>query len=470
MKNDPQKFPQASVSVSLRQRFTTRLSETLPVGRNRRLAVGIASGVFTKGMAFLFTLVTVPMTLHYLGPERYGIWVTMISVLAWISMVDLGVANGLTPLLSAAFGKGREDLAREYVATAFWSLTAIAILVGSVIATCWGWIDWSRAFNIGDHDLESQVSTAMALAVGIFLANLPLTITQRIYLAYQQGLVANLWQLLISLAGVIGIYLVTRTQGGLVYLVLGYSGAQLLVLLANAVWLFGWSKPQLRPFVRPNLAEAKHVMTMGGMFFINQIATLLIFQKDNILITHYLGSVQATPYSVTWQMFFFLNVINILIAPYLGPALGEAYAKGDLRWMRKVFGRYMLTTCAVALPAVALLAWFHRPILVAWVGPDVMPTTATVLWMAIWTVVLSVQAPIIALLNSTGRLRVFTVFYGLAALLNMLLSVALINMVGVSGGVIASVITMVVFVLLPSLREVLILLEVSRNAQFSVYK
>jgi O-antigen/teichoic acid export membrane protein len=422
--------------------------------------VGIASGVFSKAITFSITLVSVPMTLHYLGQERYGIWVTMISVLAWISMVDLGVANGLTPLLSSAFGKDRKDLAQKYVASAFWSLIAIVILVGAVIAMCWGWIDWSRLFNIAGHELESQASTAMALAVGIFLAGLPLSITQRIYLAYQQGMTANLWQLLISLAGVIGIYLVTLNQsGGLVYLVLGYSGAQLLVSLSNAVWLFGWSKPQLRPFVLPKLSEARQVMTMGGMFFINQIATLIIFQKDNILITHYLGPAQAAPYSVTWQMFLYLNVVNLLIAPYLGPALGEAHAKGDLLWTRKVFRRYMVATCAVAVPLVILLALFHRFILQAWVGPSIVPTTGTVFWLALWTLLLSVQWPIITLLNNTGRLRVFTTSNGIAALLNMFLSVVLIRTVGVSGGVMASVITMAVIVLTPSVREVFILLK-----------
>jgi O-antigen/teichoic acid export membrane protein len=448
-----------TISTRLRQRFITRFTEALPAGRNRRVSVGIVSGVLTKGMAFLFTLITVPMTLHYLGPERYGIWVTMISILAWISMVDLGIANGLLPLLSAAFGKGRDDLAREYVATAFWSLIAIAILAGSVITICWGLFDWSHIFNIEDINLELQVSTAMALAVGIFLVTLPLSIIQRIYLAYQQGLTANLWQFLASLAGVIGLYLVTRTQGGLVYLVLGFSGVQLLVLLANSVWLFGWSKPQLRPFVRPNLTEAKHVMSMGGMFFLNQIATLAIFQKDIILISHYLGPAEATPYSVTWQMFLYLNIINILIAPYLGPALGDAFAKGDISWMRKMFSRYILTTCAIALPAVALLAWFYKPILAAWVGPGVVPTTDTVLWLSIWTVVLSVQWPIITLLNNTGHLRTFTIVYGIAACFNIIFSIPLINLIGVHGGIMASVITMVVLVLLPSLREVRILLE-----------
>lgn len=460
MKNDLQNSYKTRVSVSLRQRFTARLSETIPAGRNRRLAVGIASGVFTKGISFLITLVSVPMSLHYLGQERYGIWVTMISVLAWISMVDLGVANGLTPLLSSAFGKDRIDLAQKYVSSAFWSLVAIAIVVGAVISMCWSWIDLSLLFNIADHELELQTSTAMAFAVGIFLVNLPLTITQRIYLAYQQGMTANLWQLLVSFTGVIGIYLVTLEQsGGLVYLVLGYSGAQLLMSLANAIWLFGWSKPQLRPFVRPNLAEAKQVMSMGGMFLINQIATLILFQKDNILITHYLGPTQAAPYSVTWQMFLYLNVVNILISPYLGPALGEAYAKRDLIWTRKVFNRYMIATCAFALPLVTLLVLFHKNILVAWVGPNIMPTTATVLWLALWTLLLAVQWPIISLLNNTGRLKVFTIFNGIAALINLFLSIVLIENVGVAGGVMASVITMVVVVLWPSLREVSLLFK-----------
>lgn len=447
--------------MGLRQRFTARLSEALPPGRNRRLAVGVASGALTKGMAYLVTLVTVPMTIGYLGLERYGIWVTMISMLAWIGVVDLGVANGLTPALSAAYGKGREDLARGYVATAFWSLTAISLLASVVIAACWSRINWSGVFSIGDNDLRLQVAAAMALAVGFFLVNLPLAITQRILLSYQQGMAANLWQVLISLAGVIGIYLVTLTQGGLVYLVLGYSGAQMLVSLASTVWLFGWSKPQLHPFVRPNFADAKHVLSLGSLFFINQISTLFIFQKDNILITHYLGPAQSASYSVTWQIFLYLNAINILIAPYLGPGFGEAYAKGDLRWMRKVFSRYMLASCVVTLPAVISLAWFHRSILVAWVGSGVMPTSATVLWIALWTLVLSVQWPIITLLNHVGRLRVFTVFYALAAVLNLLLSVVLIKTVGVYGGAMASVITTVVFVLLPSSREALITLGVS---------
>lgn len=422
--------------------------------RNRRLARGILSGVVTKGVTFLLTLLTVPMTLQYLGPERYGIWVTMFSMLAWLGMVDLGIANGLTPALSAAFGKKQNDIAREYVATAFWALIAIALVAGAVMTSVWGLINWGLAFNLSNQDLQQEVSWAMAFAVGIFLANLPLSISQRILLAHQEGLRANVWQLAAGLAGATGIFWVTLGEGPLLHLVLGYAGTQLLVAFACGLWLFGRFRPELRPFIRPNYAEAKLVLSMGGMFFANQVATLLMFQKDNILITHYLGPAEATPYSVTWQIFFYLNIVNILISPYLGASFGEAYARGDVVWMRKAFRRYMLSTCVVAIPAVGLLGWFYRPILAAWVGPEIVPTPGTVFWMAAWSLLLAILGPIVSLLVGVGRLERYTVCNMLAALASLLLSIWLVSVVGVAGVVMASVLCFTVLVLLPSFYEV----------------
>jgi O-antigen/teichoic acid export membrane protein len=278
--------------------LVNRVSKLLQSSRGRQLTFGVVSGIFIKGMALVFTLITVPMTIHYLGAERYGIWVTMISILAWISVVDIGVANGLTPLLTGAFGKNQSDLAQGYVATAFWSLIISSFLAGALFYVFWDWINWSRIFNIKSQDIVFEISTAMALAVFIFLINIPISITQRIYLADQKGAIANGWQFFGSLAGVIGIYWATKTQGGLVYLVLGYSGSQLIVGLLNSLWLFGFYRPELRPFRRPKFKDTQTVMAMGGMFFLNQLATLVVFQKDNILITHYLGPVQAANYSV----------------------------------------------------------------------------------------------------------------------------------------------------------------------------
>ena len=47
-----------------------------------------------------------PLTVHYLGAERYGVWLTISSLLTWMSMTDFGLAgNALVNVLAEASGK-----------------------------------------------------------------------------------------------------------------------------------------------------------------------------------------------------------------------------------------------------------------------------------------------------------------------------------------------------------------------------
>ena len=440
--------------MKLGQRISSRVTAVIPTGRSRRLAAGVITGVLTKGTAFAMTLLMVPMALGYLGPERYGVWVTMISMLAWLSLMDLGIANGLTPALSEAFGKKREDLAREYVATAIWSLTAIAVMVGVVLAGTWRIIDWGYLFNVQEVGLIRDISVAMALAAGLFLVQLPLAVNQRILLAYQEGVVANLCQLSTSAAGLIGIYLATRTEGGLAYLVLGYLGFQVAVALAIMAWLFAFSKPELRPLLVPRIAQAKKVFSFGGLFVVMQLGALLVFQKDLPLITKFLGPEVAASYSVIWQLFLYVNIINLLLAPYLAPAFGEASAVGDVRWLRIAFFRYLGGSLACVLLATLLIGVFYRDILEFWIGGVVIPTPTTVLWLGLWTIISAFISPSTALLQGVGRLKYFTVMYFTASISGFLLSLLLIPRVGMHGGIMASTICFAVILVWPTAREI----------------
>jgi hypothetical protein len=42
---------------------------------------------------------------------------------------------------------------------------------------------------------------------------------------------------------------------------------------------------------------------VGGMFFVIQIAMVLIFQTDNLIIAHFAGAAAVTPYSVAYRLF-----------------------------------------------------------------------------------------------------------------------------------------------------------------------
>src|SRR5690349_12437842 len=57
-----------------------------PTGRSRerfrRIGLTTASSIAARGISFATSLITVPLTLHYLGTERYGLWATLSSIIA----------------------------------------------------------------------------------------------------------------------------------------------------------------------------------------------------------------------------------------------------------------------------------------------------------------------------------------------------------------------------------------------------
>jgi O-antigen/teichoic acid export membrane protein len=417
---------------------------------------GAVSGVFVKGTAFFITMLTVPILLEHLGVERYGVWVAMLSIIAWISLVDLGLANGLTPLLTKELAKNDVLAARECVSSAFWGLFILSAVLCSMVVIVWRYNEWAEAINIDHSELIREGSEAIVVAVIIFLLQLPLSITQRIYLAAQQGFTANVWQFIISLSGLAGILMARNFEPNLILLVVLYSGAQLLVNVINAIWLFFVRYPELRPSIRQRLNKIKNVTNIGGYFLLNQLATLLVFQKDSLMIAHYYGAEQVARFSVVWQMFLYLNVINMLIAPYLGPAFGEAYTKNEKSWVRYIAHRYLLFSFFVTLPMVLLLAFFSDSLVGIWVGEKMLSDKDTVLSIAALTTLLSVLWPMISMLNGTGEIKTFTVWYAVSAVISTLLSTCLIGVFGPSGSVMSTVLIMLpftVFIGYPQLRR-----------------
>src|ERR1035438_6179081 len=73
--------------------------------RNRRAVLTGAVATFARAVQVGTSLITVPLTLKYLGNERFGLWMTISSVLAMASFADFGVGNGVLSKVARAFGK-----------------------------------------------------------------------------------------------------------------------------------------------------------------------------------------------------------------------------------------------------------------------------------------------------------------------------------------------------------------------------
>ena len=79
----------------------------------------IVGSFFLKCISILISLQVVPLTINFVNPTQYGIWLTLSSIIAWLSYFDLGFAHGFRNRFAESKAKNDIELAKKYVSTTY---------------------------------------------------------------------------------------------------------------------------------------------------------------------------------------------------------------------------------------------------------------------------------------------------------------------------------------------------------------
>jgi O-antigen/teichoic acid export membrane protein len=393
-----------------------------------------------RAVGLLAGLITVPLTFRYLGPERYGLWMIMVSMISAMGFADLGIGNGLVNAISEAHGKNNNELAREYVSSAFVMLSAIAILL-SVAAVCaYPFLPWMRLFNVKSAAVAAEGARAIIVLYAAFVINIPLGVIAKVQWGLQRGFVSQFVAMLGGLVAVAAILVVIGLHGSLVWLVFGSTIGSIIALFGNAWVLFRrdpWLLPSWSAF---RFDSAKKILNLGLMFFVLQCAVVLSYTSDNIVIAQVMGAAAVAAYAVPQKMFGLVSqVFNMAVAP-LWPAYGEAIARGDVAWVRRTFRASMLLALGITIPAGALIALAGPWILRVFFGKALHASLALLVVLAVWAVVGSMSTVVATLMNGLSILKIQMFVAPPVALLNLALSVYLTRRFGVLGVCLGSII------------------------------
>jgi O-antigen/teichoic acid export membrane protein len=423
--------------------------------RYRGIAAAALSGLFGKGTSLLVGAVTVPLTVRYLGSEGYGLWITISSAIAMFFVLDIGIASTLTNLISGAYAKDNKQQAAAYFVTAFWLVMGIAVLLGLAGLVLWPHIHWASLFHVQDPALARETSRAVAATFIVFLCALPSGLASKVLGGYQQLHLANLFTAGGSLASLLGVIVVIHLHGSLAMLVMVYAGSSALANAICLVWVCFLQKPWLKPwpsrFKNHLIGEIFH---SGGQFFLIQIAGLVVFNSDNLVISHYLSPAQVTPYSVAWRVVSYVTTLQVLAFSALWPAYSEAYAKGDLAWIRSAYARNRWVTLAALAFACGVLLSAGQRIIFLWAGPAAVPSWPVLLLMSIWMVILAITTNQSCLMGATARVKKQAVFSLVSAGANLALSILWVRTLGTAGVLLGTIVSYLLFIVIPATLEV----------------
>ena len=63
--------------------------------QDKSLKKNISILLLLKPLSMVLSYVYIPIVLNFLGEEKYGVWVTLLSIISWVNYFDIGIGNGV---------------------------------------------------------------------------------------------------------------------------------------------------------------------------------------------------------------------------------------------------------------------------------------------------------------------------------------------------------------------------------------
>lgn len=315
-----------------------------------------------KGISICISLLYVPLLLNSLNTENYGIWLTLTSIVSWVAMLDIGLGNGLRNKLAEALAKDDFILARKYVSSAYIALgfyIALFIFLFSIFAYYFiSWNDVLNAPNIPQVELSTLVLIVFISFGMHFLLNLLNSILLALQLPALSSLVSTLGQIISLILVLICVKLFNIKS----LLILGsiVSIAPVIVLALASIILFFNKFKYLKPCFRYyDSTLIKDILKLGINFFIIQIMTIILYQSNNLVITHLVGNEGVVEYNIAFKYVQVLNILYMIIVTPMWSATTQAYVKEDFQWIISVNKK--LNKIAILFSVIGILMVIASP-------------------------------------------------------------------------------------------------------------
>jgi len=388
------------------------------------------------------SFILIPLTIDYVSSESYGIWLTISSIVAWMSFFDIGINNGLRNKLTESIAQGDLGLSKKYVSTTYAILSLISISVLVIFIFINYYIDWSLVLN-SSPVLTQELSKVAIIVVGYFCLKFVLSTVNIISLSNQLPAQASFRGFMEQLASLIVIVILTNyTNGSLLYLAYGLCIAPVFVLIYYNLTLFYGKFKYLSPsFEHIDFSLTKDLMGIGFKFFIIQIAGIIQFQTANFIIIQYYGPDDVTVYNVVFKYFSILTMLMGIFMIPLWSAVTDAYAKSDLKWIKEAEIKYR--KIAIGLVGIAIIMLFVSNFAYdLWLGKGKIEVSFQVsLFMCLFTVLYFFGGIYCTILNGISALNIQFKASILSPFVFLIASYIFINNFnwGISGIIVASI-------------------------------
>lgn len=397
------------------------MTEAVSRERTRNYLRQIKGAVAYRAVAMAASFLAIPLMIGYLGQEQFGVWSTLLTVMSWVVFFDLGVGNGLRNKVAESLAINERGEAARYIASGYTLIGLIALVVWVIVTGTSYFIPWQAVFNTQAIS-EATLRTTVQIAVFFIVLNFWIGLIAALLGAVQKTSVVALGQLISNLAILGLVYVLTQTtDASISQLALVYGLSLVTANILLSLWFYR-RHPELRPHPYLDKRHVRPLLHVGLQFFTIQLAVLVIFTTDKMLITQFFGPQYVTQYEVVFKLFSVITFAHSLVSAPLWSAYTDAYHRGDFTWIEGMLRKQMMIFGGIVL-AVVVLSLSARPIIAVWIGRELVVSLPLIIVMGIFVLITIWNNIFAMLVNGIGKIRLQLYTAVVAMLVNIPLSI-----------------------------------------------
>lgn len=381
----------------------------------------------------LVMVLSVSLTLPYLGAERFGIWMTVASFAGMLTFLDLGVGNALTNRVASTASLNNATLLREAISGGLGLLILWGFAISTALMTIAYLIPWTNIIKVNNPSLYGEIKQAGIMFSALFGLNLITSGIQRIFAGIQEAYRAHLVSTLGSLLALFLLWLASKQQADIPILLLVTLGSQScasILLLALLVKRKQFTMIGIKYAIDK---EKKPLLDTGILFFILQVGTMVGWGADNLIISSTLGATHVAVYNITQRLFQFVSQpLAIINAPLWG-AYCDAQSRNDKNFIRKTLKTSIFLTVIISTTGGLLIFSSSSWIINLWTeGKITVPNLLLILFF-ILTICESLGNSFAMFLNGCNIIKPQVVFVIILSFISLPAKLIFTSKYGISG-------------------------------------
>ena len=329
-------------------------------GDEKTIAWNAAAGFLVKGGAILVNILLLRYYIRYFqNATVLGAWLTILSVLNWVLMFDLGIGNGLRNVLPAAIREKNDLLVRQYISSAYLFLARILLLTGVLGFFLIPLAPWNTLLNVPATLISRTVlCTCIRIVFAGMVLQMLLKILQSILYAFQKAWLVGLLTLLSNCIVLAAVWVMgsQTDESNLIRVSLVNVVAVNLPLLLATVLVFSRTLPRCAPSPAFYVKDYAHAIFKEGLVLFWLTLVFMVISYTNEFLIGYLTRPEyVVEFQAYNKIFSGISAFFIVLLAPIWSSVTKAKAEGRFIWINKLYRKMVLFSFGALLLSLLLI-------------------------------------------------------------------------------------------------------------------